>query len=61
MNYKSTFNIFLGLALVLTISSSSCIEAKQKKSVETKTVAVKNNTKVKKKCCSSKPDRFTKN
>ena len=61
MNYKPTFNIFLSFTLVLAVSLSSCNEAVKKKSAETKTVAVKNNTKVKKSCCSSKPNRFTKN
>lgn len=61
MNYKPTFNIFLSFALVLVIALSSCNDADKKKSVETKTLAVKKDTKVKKSCCSSKPNRFTKN
>jgi hypothetical protein len=61
MNYKPTFNIFLSFVLVIVISLSSCKEAGKKKMVGTKTVAVKKDTKVKKSCCSSKPNRFTKN
>jgi hypothetical protein len=40
INYKPTFNIFLGFTLFLAVSLSSCNEAEKKKSAETKTLAV---------------------